>query len=225
VSEQHDAFHERGRRAVLAREQIWELPPHPSSPRWGISFVLRPDDRAAACLADVAGQLSDVAGPGHWQTGGPGSAHLTVRVLEPYREPVPADDLLVQRYAESLCRVGKRTGSPRFALTGLLVALGGVLAAAVPTNAAAAALRAVVSDELGGDGHFEAASYRGDIWWSTVLHFAAPLTDAAALVQWVDERRTLDLGPFQARSLDLVRYAYDGARTAPVVLASVPLEG
>jgi hypothetical protein len=223
VSEQHHAFHERGRGAVLAHEEIWEAPPHPSSPRWGVSLVLRPDAAAAERLAAVAAQASAVAGPGHWQTGSLGSAHLTVCVLEAYRDPVPLDDPLVQRYSAALSRVADRARSPVFAMTGLLVAVGGVVTAAEPANSSAAELRAVVSAELGGDGAFEEVRYRGDVWWSTLLHFAAPLADGAGLVDWVEDRRTLDLGPFQARSLDLVRYEYDGARTAPVALASVSL--
>lgn len=221
MTDQHDAFHERGRRAVLSHEEIWEAPPSQSSTRWGMSLVLRPDDGAAQRLAALAAQVSAVAG-GHWQTGGVGSAHLTVRVLETFRDPVPLD--VVQRHGEVAARVGRRSPAPRFALTGLLVALGGVLVAAEPVNASAAGLRRVVSDELGDDGQFEATSYRGDVWWSTLLHFSGPLADGAALVAWVDERRTLGVGEFRASSLDLVRYEYDGARTAPVTLASVPLE-
>jgi hypothetical protein len=222
VSEQLQAFHERGRHAVLAHEEIWEVPPHPSSPRWGVSLVLRPGGAAARRLARLAAQASAVAGPGHWQTGGLGSAHLTIRVLEPYRDPVPLDDPLVRRYGAALSRVAERSRSPLFALTGLGVALGAVVVAAEPANSSAAKLRAVVSAELGGDGQFEEDRYRGDLWWSTLLHFAAPLADGATLVDWVEDRRTLDLGRFHARSLDLVRYEYDGTRTAPVALASVP---
>jgi hypothetical protein len=225
VSEQHDAFHERGRRALLAHEEIWEVPPHRASPRWGVSLVLRPDEAAARRLAALAAQVSAVAGQEHWPTGGLGSAHLTVRVLEPYRDPVPLDDPLVARYAEAARRIGQHSRSPRFAMTGLLVALGGVVVAAEPANSSAEKLRAVASAELGGDGGFEEDRCRGDLWWSTLLHFAAPLADGAGLVDWVEDRRTLDLGLFQARSLDLVRYEHDGARTAPVALTSVALEG
>jgi hypothetical protein len=224
VSEQHDAVHDRGRRALLAHEEIWEVPPHMGSPRWGVSFVLRPDAAAAARLARVAAQLSQVAGPRHWATGRLGSAHLTVRVLEPYRDPPPLDDPLVVRYAEVVRRVGRQSRSPRFAMTGLLVALGGVLVAAEPRNEPAAELRALVAAELGEDGHYEDDSYRSNAWWSTLLHFTEPVADGAALVAWVEDRRALDLGPFPARSLDLVRYEYDGGVTGPVVLESVPLQ-
>jgi hypothetical protein len=225
VNEQHEAFHERGRRALLAHQEIWESPPDPSSPRWGVTLVLRPDAATAQCLDEVAAQVAQVAGPGHWPTGRLGSAHLTIRVLEPYRDPVPLDDPLVCRYAAAARRIAEGSPSPRFAMTGLVLALGGVLAAAEPRNESAAGLRALAADELGADGHHEAVSYRGDLWWSSLLHFAGPVADGAALVDWVEDRRALDLGLFQARSLDLVRYAYDGGATVPVVLTSVPLAG
>jgi len=225
VSEQHDGFHERGRQALLAHEEIWEQPPDPSSPRWGVSLVLRPDDAAAQRLDALASQVAQVAGPGHWPTGRIGSAHLTVRVLEPYRDPVPLDDPLVCRYAAAARRIADRPSSPEFAMTGLVVALGGVLAAAEPRNESATGLRALVESELGADGHHEAVSYRGDLWWSTLLHFAGPVAHGATLVDWVEDRRALDLGVFRARSLDLVRYEYDGGATTPVVLATMPLAG
>jgi hypothetical protein len=225
VSEQHDAFHQRGRRALLAHEEIWESPPDPSSPRWGVTLVLRPDAAAAQRLDALASQVAQVAGPGHWPTGRLGSAHLTIRVLEPYRDPVPLDDPLVRRYASAARRIAEQSPAPEFAMTGLVVALGGVLAAAEPRNESAAGLRALAGVELGADGHHEAASYRGDLWWSTLLHFAGPVADGAALLDWVEQRRALDLGIFEARSLDLVRYEFDGAATTPVVLMSGPLSG
>ena len=75
VTDQHDAFHERGRRAVLAHEEIWEAPPSRAR-------------RAGACRS-CSGPMTvpHNASPrsrrrcrpsraGHWQTGGLGSAHL-----------------------------------------------------------------------------------------------------------------------------------------------------
>ena len=81
-----------------------------------------------------------------------------------------------------------------------------------------------MSDELGDDGQFEATPTAATCGGRPCCTSPAPLADGAALVAWVDERRTLGVGEFRARSLDLVRYEYDGARTAPVTLASVPLE-
>jgi hypothetical protein len=219
-----EAFHARGRAAVLAGRAQVDRPPSPDSPRWGVSAILRPDDGAAERLAAVTAQAVEVAGPGQWPTGRLGSGHLTVRGLEPYREPVNSDDAAVERYATAVQKTAATAGSPEFALTGLVLLPGGVLAVAEPADAAAEALRGLLADALGQDGGFEDDEYRQGLWWATLVHFAAPPVDPAALVDWVEARRELDLGTFRARSLDLVRYAYDGSATSPVVLATAPLE-
>lgn len=217
-------FHARGRAAVLAGRAQADQPPSPDSPRWGVSVILRPDAGAADRLDAVTRQALEVAGPGHWPTGRLGSGHLTVRGLEAYREPVTADDPAVERYATAVQKAAATAGSPEFAMTGLVLVPGAVLAVAEPADAAAEALRGLLADGLAEDGHFEDDGYRQGLWWATLVHFAAPLADPAALVDWVEAGRALDLGRFRARSLDLVRYAYDGVATSPVVLATAPLE-
>jgi hypothetical protein len=224
VSAAADEFHARGRAAVLAGKAQVDLPPSPDSPRWGVSVILRPDTAAAERLDVITAQAVEVAGPNHWPTGRCGSGHLTVRGLEAYREPVSAGDPVVQRYATAVAKAAAKAGAPEFELSGLVLVPGGVLVVASPVDGVAATLRATLADELGPDGTFEDDAYRQGLWWSTLVHFAAPLTDGAALVEWVEARRTLDLGAFRARSVDVVRYAYDGASTSPVVLATVPLE-
>lgn len=222
-----ERFHARGRDAVVAGEEVYDRPPSVDSPRWGVSAILRPDDAAAEALARLTGALSAVAGEAHWPTGRLGSSHLTVRDLERYRDPVPADDPLLGRYNAAVARAAKRSGPLTFTLTGLVLTPGGVLMVAEPTDPAPAQLRATLARELGADGCYQHAGYRRDLWWSTLLHFAEPLTDGAALVDWVEARRTLDPagqpGVFRARTIDLVRYEYDGAGTVPVTLAAFPL--
>jgi hypothetical protein len=224
VSGPVESLHDRGRAAVLAGTESVDVPPNPSSPRWGLSVLLRPDDDCAGRLADQAAQLAALAGPHHWQTGGRGASHLTVCVLEPFREGVTPDDPHVRRAAAALSRAAARSAPVRFRLSGLLLAPGGVLAGGTPINPPAHRLRRIVADELGEAGRFE-GSYRADRWWSTLLHFAGPVLDRCGLLDWVDARRTLDLGPLAADRLELARYAYDGGRTVPVPLASFPLGG
>jgi hypothetical protein len=219
-----EEFHLRGRTAVLAGQEIYDQPPRAGLPRWGLSVILRPDTSAAQRLGSVTTELSSLAGGAHWPTGRLGSGHLTVRGLEPYRDLVAPDDLAVRRYAAAVTRAAARPARLTFAMTGLVLMPGGVLVAAEPVDNAPAELRAALEAELGADAAFEDAGCRRNLWWSTLLHFAEPLADGAALVAWVEDRRTLDLGPFRARSLDLVRYDYDGACTKPVAFTSVPLE-
>lgn len=219
-----EEFHARGRTAVLAGEEIYDQPPSTSSPRWGVSVILRPDVAAAERLATATSELAAVAGDAHWPTGRRGSGHVTVRVLEPYRDPVPQDDPAIGRYTAAVSRTAARAAPLTLSMAGLVLMPGGVLAVAEPVDAAPEELRAVLAAELGADSGYEHDGYRRNLWWSTLLHFAGPLADRAALVHWVEERRTLDLGLFHARSLDLVRYEYNGAHTAPVALTSLPLE-
>lgn len=218
-----EQFHARGRKAVLAGEESYDRPPSAGSPRWGVSVILRPDHAAAERLAALADELCSLVGPAHWPTGRLGSGHLTVRGLEPYRDPVPEGDPLVGRYAAAVRGAALGAGPLSFVMTGLVLMPGGVLVTAEPVGATPAEFRAALARELGADGSFEDESYRQGLWWATLLHFAEPLTDGAALVDWVEARRSLDLGVFRARSIDVVRYEYDGTCTTPVVLSTVPL--
>ncbi len=117
-------------------------------------------------------------------------------------------------------------GTPalRWRITGLALADRGVLAMAEPVDAAPGAFRAAVLERLGGLGA-EEAGYRGSTWWATLLHFAAPVADRAALVDWVDARLSLPPVLVTAERVEVVRYAYDGVRTAPVALAAAALPG
>jgi hypothetical protein len=218
-----EQLHARGRRALLAGEEDYDRPPTAGSRRWGVSVILRPDEDAARRLATVTGEVSALAGPGHWPTGRLGSGHLTVRGLEHRRDPVPSQDPVLGRYCAAVARVAGRTAPLHFALTGLLLVPGAVLALAEPLGPAPDGLRAGLAAELGADGQFEDDGYRQGLWWSTLLHLAGPLVDAANLVDWVQTRRSLDVGELRARSIDLVRYDYDGTCTSPVTLASTPL--
>jgi hypothetical protein len=219
-----EEFHARGRAAVLAGAEVYDRPPSDSSPRWGLSVILRPDRAAAERLAAVTAQLAEVVPGGHWLTGRLESSHLTVRGLEPYRDAVSPQEAVVQRYAAAVSRTAARVAPLTFALTGVLLMPGGVLVSADPVDAAPAELRTVLAAELGPDAGFEDESYRRGTWWSTLMHFAEPLADREALVAWVDAHREADLGLFHATTIELVRYEYNGVSTAPVALASAPLE-
>lgn len=219
-----ERFHARGRAAVLAGEEIYDVPPGPSSPRWGLSVLLRPDEHAADRLAEVAGDVAAFAGPHHWQTGSRGASHLTVCDLEPYREGVTAEDRAVRRYAGVLSRVAAARSRVRFDVAGLLLAPGGVLARALPADHAAATLRVAVLTGLGDDATYQ-RDYRGDRWWATLVHFAGPVANRAGLVDWVEARRDQELGPITSDHLELVRYEHDGVRTVPVALARFALTG
>ena len=51
------------------------------------------------------------------------------------------------------------------------------------------------------------------------------MADRAALVDWVDARLSLPPVLATAERVEVVRYAYDGVRTAPVALSAAALPG
>jgi hypothetical protein len=223
VTASPDTIHQRGREALLAGRELLDDPPVPGATRWGLSLVARPDAAAADRLDALAVEAAGVAGPGQWLTGGRGSAHITVTYLERLHREVGADDPQVRRYAALVREVAARTQPLRWQVTGLALADRGVLALATPADDADA-FRGEVLARLGGLGA-EEGNYRQSVWWSTLLHFAAPVAHRNALVAWVDARESLPPLPVTATSVDVVRYAYDGVRTVPVTLASAELTG
>jgi hypothetical protein len=222
-----EALHEQGRQALLAGGHQRDTPPADGGRRWGVSVLVRPQPELAERLAAETAELVRLAGPQQWATGAAGSAHLTVFSLEPHRPGVGLDDPAVARYAAAVAAAAATTAPAEFDVTGLALTPGGVVAACVPADRAAHALRPGLVDAMGGD-VFE-ATYRGDQWWLSLLHLAGPVADPGGLVAHVDGRRGTSLGRLEARSLQLVRYEYrrlaDGARMVPVVLTELPLVG
>lgn len=225
MSESPETLHARGRAALLAGEERLDVPPSTSGTRWGLSIVLRPDEALARRLAEETEALADLAGPGQWCTGGPGSCHVTVRTLEPYREPVTTKDQRTAGYVAVLRRAAARCGPVSLQMRGLVLTPGGVLAAAVPLDPTADGLRESVLHELAGD-DFE-GGYRGRVWWASLVHFATPVLRRRELVDRVESRRETDFGVLAASRADLVRYQYEctagGGRTVPVTLVSAAL--
>jgi hypothetical protein len=216
-----DTIHQRGRDAVLGGRELLDDPPATGSTRWGLSLVARPDDGAAERLDALAVAAASLAGPGQWLTGGLGSAHLTVTYLERVHRDVGSGDPEVGRYAALVAEVAAHAAPLRWTVTGLALAERGVLALATPGEGVDD-FRAAVLGRLGGLGA-EEGYYRQSVWWSTLLHFAAPVADREGLVAWVDAREALPSLPVTAQAVDVVRYAFDGRRTVPVTLATVEL--
>jgi hypothetical protein len=225
VSRSPDTIHQRGRDAVLAGRELLDVPPGPGSARWGLSLDVFPDAEAGSRLAALADEAAAIAGPGQWQTGGVGSAHLTVTYLERTWREVGPDDPEVRRHAALLRSAAAAAGPLRWAVTGLVLADRGVLALCAPVDDAPGAFRSAVLGQLGGLGT-EEAGYRRAVWWSTLLHFAAPVADRAGLVAWVEDRAALpEPLPLRGDRAAVVRYAFDGRRTSPVELAAAALPG
>jgi hypothetical protein len=168
-------------------------------------------------------QAETYAGPGHFRTGAADSVHLTVRALELYRATL--DEQAIGRYSEALGRAARGVAPVALDLGGLTLAAGSVMVCAHPLDDNAGQLMRRLSDELGEDAWREAGLER-DIWYATLLHFAADIARPDELIDWVAQRRELDLGRTLIDTVQLVRFHYEdgpgGRLMRPEVLASVP---
>ena len=207
---------------LIARGDHQRDEPPREGGRWPVSVVLRPptDSDLAQRLDAVTAEAAELAGPGHWQTGQLGSAHLTVRALEGYRATIPPDDPAIERYLSALRRA--TAGPTCFRVTGLTLTPGSVMAAAIPLDEAADAFMDRLTTELGPDDWFERPHGRRDIWYLNLLHFTSGIANPLKLIDGVAERRTTTIGEVEIGAPELVRFCLqegDRAHMRPIVRA------
>lgn len=185
-------------------------------------MIFRPDAATGESLDRLTNDARLIAGDAHWATASAGSAHMTMRGLEPYRVPIGDDDPAVARYAQALTTAARNQGAVRFDLCGLLVTPTSVMLRATPGNETVTRMRPALDRALGDDGWYE-LNYQRDIWFLNLIHFAGPIARPAELVEWVEDRAGLTVGEIIVACTELVRWEFDGSRMAPVVLAVAPL--
>ncbi|MEV6285395.1 hypothetical protein [Kribbella sp. NPDC051770] len=212
---------------ITAGRHSVDIPPTENHPRWPVSAVLRPDpaDPVALRLDALTLEAAAVAGPGHYQTGQSGSAHLTVRALERHHEVVHPDEPRIQRYTEALRAAATETPPLTFTVTGLTLTQGTVMACATASSPHPDHFQKLYADALGPDAWLEGDTQR-DIWYLNLLHFAAPIPSPTALINWVEAHRDHPLGQFTVDTTELVRFRHtSGARPhiRPETLATVAL--
>jgi hypothetical protein len=199
--------------------------------RWPVSVILRPPENSELSrrLDVLTSEAARLAGLGHWHTGRTGSAHLTVRALETYRRKVDPSDPVIQRYRAALRAAADRTGPVLIQVTGLTLTAGSVMACAIPLDAQADLLMDRFAEELGPDGWFEHPHGRRDIWYLNLVHFTSHIASPQHLIDWVAERRRLDVGRTTITTAELVRFHYcpdiSGPFMRPQLLDSAKLLG
>ncbi|HZE39714.1 MAG TPA: hypothetical protein VE172_12980 [Stackebrandtia sp.] len=218
-------FHDRGRADVLAGRLSCETPPVDGGPRWGLSAVFRPTGPVAEELAALGREATAVAGPGHW-VHGPRAMHTTLRALEPHSTRNMVADARVGVYAEALAAACRGFAPIELEFRGIAPHGGGVMAQGIGRPQGFPALRRRYVDELDARGvaHYEQGFVR-DIWYVSLLHFAAPVPDPAALVRWGDRLRDRPIGTVMYDEAEIIRWhLIDGAITAQS-LFSAKLDG
>ncbi|MDQ3615152.1 MAG: hypothetical protein M3393_00680 [Actinomycetota bacterium] len=214
--ENFDRLFTVGSAAVLCGSHRTDVPPTPGSQRWGPSVCLRPDPQMAQTLAEMTDVAMEYAGPGHWPTGHSASSHFTVRVLDEFRTDLTPAHRDVIGYLGAIRRAAARSDDIWLRVSGVTLALGSVMAGAAPVDSCADTFAAALAEELGAAGRHEAVFDR-PFWYCNLIHFTGPILAPGALVGWVGERRSLDLGLTSTRA-ELLDWSYDGAQMMPTVL-------
>ncbi|MFI5690678.1 hypothetical protein ACIA58_02470 [Kribbella sp. NPDC051586] len=196
-------FTDAARQIAQGTHQRDELPK--DGGRWPVSVVLRPPlDELAHALDALTAEAAALAGPGHWETGQLGSAHLTVRALEPRRDVIPPDDPTLARYRSALHRATVAGDWPaRFRITGLTLTPGSVMACAESLDANADVFSDRLATELGPDAWYEPD--RRDIWYLNLLHFTTGIARPTELIDWVAAHRCTPIGTTTIPTAELVR--------------------
>lgn len=195
--------------AISSQTHRREAPPCDGG-RWPVSAVLRPsaDDPLLQGLSALTEECMAVAGPGHWWTGLPDAVHMTLRALEKFRESAAATDPAIHRYGRALERVCAETPPLEFALTGLTLTPSSIMACAVPLSDAADSLMDRYGPALREDAWLEGSSTWRDIWYLSLVHFAAPIPDPHRLINWMADRRDHEIGTFSTGTTEIIRCHY-----------------
>jgi hypothetical protein len=193
--------------ALLAGTHRRDEPPVDGG-RWPVSVVCLPDARAREVLAGVMREASAFAGPGHFDTGRSDASHVTVRALEPYREAASPADRITDDWVAALDEVGRQSPPIRLRLTGVTLSTSGVMVQAEPLDDEPWELMRRLRAALGPLAWFEDQWQLRDIWYSSVLHFAAPVRDAPGLIDWAQERRACLAHDIELDTLTLTRFRY-----------------
>lgn len=189
--------------------------------RWPVSIVCVPNPCVRRVLADWMQQAVQYTGPGHFGTGSISASHFTVRALEPYRAAASPDEGVAREWAAAPDAAAHEIGPVRLRLTGVTLSTSAVMAQAEPVDDLAWELMRCVKATLGSHAWYENRGHQRDIWYASVLHFAAPLLDAPGLVEWAGERREVKPVDVLLDSISLVRFRYR-QRSSTRVMAMEP---
>ena len=176
--------------------------------RWPVSVVSLPGERSRDVLTNVMNEALVHAGPGHFETGRTDASHFTVRALEPYREAASPADEISEAWTAALEQVGRESPPIRLRLTGVTLSISAVMVQAEPLDDAPWELMRRLRAALGPLAWFEDQWQERDIWYASVVHFAAPILDAPGLVGWAEERRQSLTHDLVLDSLTLTRFRY-----------------
>lgn len=213
-------FRAKGREALLSGRATYDSPMADGSPRWGAAAVLRPEGEVVARMTDLAATLD---APGHRVHGGR-TLHVTIRSLEPYRTVIPVDDPLRRAYGAALAEAAEDLPPARAYFAGVSPHPGGVLVGVHPLDETLDTLRKRFAGALDSRGVRDLDHGRvRDLWYVSLLHFAAPVTDAGRIVEWCDAHAGADFGTAELPTAEIVQFVLTGTTVRVDSLEQVTL--
>ncbi|GAA2215221.1 hypothetical protein GCM10009850_106880 [Nonomuraea monospora] len=200
-------FRARGRAALLAGQATHDVPFADGGTRWGTTAAFRPQQQIAERMAELS---ATVSAPGHWVHGA-GTLHVTLRTLERYRTHIPQDDPLCRAYGSALAEAVAGLPPARVRLAGVHPHPGGVVVGAHPEDDTLDTIRKRFAHVLETRGIRDVERGRvRDRWYVSLVHFAAPLTNAGELVAWCDAHADADFGTAELRTAEIVQFVHTG---------------
>lgn len=176
--------------------------------RWPVSVVCVPDEQARDALTGVMHEALTYAGDGHFETGRSDASHVTVRALEPYREAASPEDPIADAWVAAMDEASRESPPIRLRLTGVTLSISAVMVQAEPVGDEPWELMRRLRAALGPMAWFEDQWQQRDVWYSSVVHFAAPVRDAPGLIHWAKERRSSLAHDIELDALTLTRFRY-----------------
>jgi len=182
--------------------------------RWPVSIVALPPMAARERLAQLMRGALVHAGPGHFTTGRADAVHLTIRALEPFRAVAAPDDPIVADWRAAMERACAATTPFELTLTGVTLTRGGVMAQFETSGGRPWDFMDRLRTDLGDLAWYEERWMRRNIWYASLIHFAADITDPTALIAWVEAHRTISPVAVTVDAIHLVRFRHRPATAA-----------
>lgn len=217
-------FQDRSLAALAAGRLDVDVPPTDGRPRYGISAVLPPEGPITAELAAVRREAEVFTGPGQWLLGAD-TLHTTLRSLEPHSVRSFDGDERFAAYVAALDEAVSGFAPVELELRGVAVHPGGVLMQGHCGPDALPQLRRRFVAALDARHVTHHESMVRDLWYLSLIQFAAPVLDVPGLIAWGGANRDRDLGSVVFSRVELRRWWVRGGRLTAETLHTSKLDG
>lgn len=219
LSSHYDRIWNESKDSILANNIVYDPPPEDTSPRWGISIVIKPSKVVSARISDVLPGLHKYLGDDQSYYDN-ANFHTTITTIEFYRSKFNKNDERVLQYKEILQTLINKFKTVRINYEGIVASKSGVLVQGFPIDNTLQEIRGMFREALEENSLLNGpeTEHPRQTAHSSLAVFLSPILDPEGLVQFIDENRHLKFGLSEADSIDLVGYHRTKKRTHMEVL-------